>query len=115
MYITDVFFPNNISLVVSLLRDNGIFEQMSTEHIGRTQKINPDCNANNRYIGRSNRKEWAPVGMISKIVMLQDGSLQVNDFVKPGVDGIATKSDTPTQCRVMKVIDQKHIKILILR
>ena len=43
-----------------------------------------------------------------------DGSCEENGWCKVGQGGIATKSEQKTRFRVMKRLDQNHIKIFIL-
>lgn len=83
-------------------------------HTERRQKINPDYNSVQPYRQRTERKEWGCVGMIGKLVVIDDGTGTVNGWVKPGNGGIATKSETQTKYRVMSRIDENHIRILIL-
>lgn len=64
------------------------------------------------YIPRDKRKEWSPVGMMGKLITVDDGTCRVNGFCAAGVDGVATKSETGY--RVMKRLDERHIKILVI-
>ena len=83
-------------------------------HTERRQKINPDYNSAQPYRQRTERKEWGCVGMMGKLVVIDDGTGTVNGWMKPGNGGIATKSETQTKYRVMSRIDENHIRILIL-
>ena len=78
------------------------------------QKLNPNYNNEQLYIPRSERKEWEVVGMLGKLVAIDDGSCEENGWCKVGQGGIATKSEQVTKYRVMKRLDQNHIKIFIL-
>lgn len=75
--------------------------------------LNPDYDSeqDTLYIPRDQRKEWAAVGMMGKLVVCDDGTCQVNGYCFPGKDGVATKSDTGF--RVMKRLDKNHIRILV--
>lgn len=75
--------------------------------------LNPDYDPeqDTSYIPRDQRKEWAAVGMMGKLVVCDDGTCQVNGYCFPGKNGIATKSDTGF--RVMKRLDKNHIRILV--
>lgn len=64
------------------------------------------------YIPRSKRPEWAPVGLLGKVLVRQDGTLTVGDYVK-AINGIATKSDEKTNIRVLEVISKSIVKLLI--
>lgn len=78
------------------------------------RKINPNYDSTQRYKPRSSRPEWDYVGLMGKLVMLDDGTAEVNGYVKPSDEGIATKSETRTKFRVMRRLDENHIKILVL-
>lgn len=72
--------------------------------------LNPDYNPDKEYISRENRKEWATIGLIGKLILIDDGTCEVNGYCKAATGGIATKSDTGY--RVMKRIDDTHIQII---
>lgn len=78
------------------------------------KKINPNYRNAQPYIGRSDRPEWAPVGLLGKLIMIDDGSCEVNGWAKPFLNGIATKSEERTKYRVMERLDESHIRVLIL-
>jgi len=98
--------------------ENGetVMERILVEkaHTERRQKINPDYDNTQEYQKRTERKEWGRVGMMGKLVVNDDGTCTVNGWAKPGNNGIAMKSETPTKYRVMSRIDDTHIRILIL-
>ena len=73
--------------------------------------LNPDYNPNEEYIMRENRKEWGIVGLIGQIVMIDDGTCVVGGRVEPSTNGIGTASNNGY--RVMKRIDENHIKVLV--
>lgn len=75
--------------------------------------LNPDYDPeqDTSYIPRDQRKEWAAVGMMGKLVVCDDGTCQVNGYCFPSKDGVATASDTGF--RVMKRLDENHIRILV--
>ena len=75
--------------------------------------INPDYDETKEYISREDRKEWSPVGMMGKLVVVDDGTCQVNGFCKAGIDGIATKSNDMKDYRVLSRIDDTHIRVLL--
>lgn len=85
-------------------------------HTERRQKLNPDYdNTQLPYIPRSARPEWDAVGMIGKLVAVDDGTCQVNGWAAVGEGGAATASDERTAYRVMARLDEGHVRILILR
>lgn len=73
--------------------------------------LNPDYDPNEEYIMRENRKEWGIVGLIGQIVMIDDGTCVVGGRVEPSTNGIGTASNNGY--RVMKRIDENHIKVLV--
>lgn len=89
-------------------------EIVSPTHTRTWYKQNPNWNPDEKYIPREDRPEWDPVGLIGKLVMIDDGTAEVNGYVKPSKGGIATKSEKHTRFRVMKRIDDTHIRILML-
>lgn len=101
----DVFHPEEVN-------EDGEVVCESYTSIGL--QINPEYNNEMEYIPRSKRPEWDCVGMLGKLVMNDDGTAEVNGWVKPSTGGIATKSETQTKYRVMNRIDDNHIRILIL-
>lgn len=72
--------------------------------------VNPDYNPDEEYKSREFRKEWACVGLLGKIVVVDDGTCKVNGYCKVTDGGKATKADTGY--RVMKRLDDTHILIL---
>lgn len=73
--------------------------------------INPEYDPTREYIPREQRPEWAPVGLVGQIVMLDDGTCEVNGFATSADEGIATKADGITNYRVIKRIDSNHIMV----
>lgn len=76
-------------------------------------KVNPDYDPEKQkdYVLREDRKEWAKVGMLGKLVVVDDGTCEVNGYCYPGANGIGTKAETGY--RVMKRIDDTHVTVLI--
>ena len=85
-----------------------VIEQAHTEI---RQKLNPKYDNTQEYIPRSERPEWDAVGVLGKLVAIDDGSCEENGWCRVGQCGIATKSEQKTRFRVMKRLDQNHIKI----
>jgi|GEM_PF-1758993 len=87
------------------------------EHTETRFKVNPnyDPTKENEYENREKRPEWSTVGMLGKLVLIDDGTCAVNGYAQPAAtgDGTATKSDTKTNCRVMTRLDSTHIKVLL--
>ena len=81
------------------------------EHDAVQWVLNPDYDPEQEYVSREDRKEWAPVGMMGKLVVVDDGTCEVNGFCKAGENGIATKANDGY--RVMSRIDDTHIRVLV--
>ena len=67
---------------------------------------------NQEYIPRSERPEWAAVGMIGRLVIVDDGSCKVGGYVSAR-HGIGTKCYAKTAAKVLKRIDEKHVEVLL--
>ena len=67
-----------------------ITEVIVPAHIEHRQKINPEYDSSQKYIPRSERPEWGCVGMMGKIVAVDDGSCQAGGWCAPGENGVAT-------------------------
>lgn len=66
---------------------------------------------NESYVSRLDRKEWAAVGLVGKLIVVDDGTCEVNGYCIPANLGIATKSKSGY--RVLSRVDENHIKVLI--
>ena len=77
-------------------------------------KLNIEYDNTQKYIPRSERPEWNTIGMLGKLVTVDDGSCEVNGWCKVGKGGVATKSEKRTQFRVISRLDKNHIRVLIL-
>lgn len=66
---------------------------------------------NESYVSRLERKEWAAVGLVGKLIIVDDGTCEVNGYCSPANGGTATKSETGY--RVLSRIDESHIKVLV--
>ena len=62
------------------------------EHTERQPILNPDWDNTAEYVPRKDRKEWAAVGVLGKLVVYDDGTLQSGDLCRCGDGGIAVKS-----------------------
>lgn len=83
-------------------------------HMERRQKLNPDYDPSQPYVPRSERPEWDAVGMLGKLVAVDDGTCQENGWATVGEGGAATASEERTRFRVMERLDESHVRILIL-
>lgn len=110
MYKKDVFGqPLTETVEVPESTDEETGEVVPTHTITR-YVVNPDYDPDEEYTSREFRKEWACVGLMGKLVVVDDGTCEVNGYCKSADGGKATKSDTGY--RVMKRIDSTHIQIL---
>ncbi|MCR4719778.1 MAG: hypothetical protein K5768_09140 [Firmicutes bacterium] len=62
------------------------------EHIESQPILNPEWNAETKYIPRKDRPEWATVGVLGKLIVYDDGTLESGDVCRCGEGGIAVKS-----------------------
>ena len=81
--------------------------------IERQAKVNPNFDATKKYVAREDRKEWDAVGLVGKLIVVTDGTVKVNKYVRPADGGIATLSSEKTNMRVMKIIDNTHALVLV--
>lgn len=83
-------------------------------HTERRQKLNPDYDNSLTYVPRTERPEWAAVGLLGKLVAVDDGTCVPNGWATVGEGGAATASGSRTKYRVMARLDEAHVRILIL-
>lgn len=114
MYEQDVFGrPIYETVAIPEERDeNG--DLIVEEHTEKQLKVSSKYDNTKKYIPRNERPEWAAIGLLGKLVCLDDGTAKVNDYVKPNENAVATVSETQTKYRVMRRIDVSHIQIMIL-
>lgn len=112
-YLTDVFGTP--------ILENKTFPEITDENGNIIQEayedkcfvLNPSFDPTQTYIPRTKRKEWATIGIVGKLVVIDDGTCQVNGYCYPLQNGIATNSTNPTNYRVTKRIDETHIQVFI--
>ena len=88
-------------------------EEIEIIKTGTRPKLNPNYNPEEQYIPRSQRPEWSPVGMVGKLFLRDDGTCQVNGYVKPADGGIGTAADGKTNIRVLKRVNENIIQVLL--
>lgn len=81
------------------------------EHDAVQWVLNPEYDPEQEYVSREDRKEWSAIGLMGKLVVIDDGTCEINGYCKAGVNGIATKADDGY--RVMARIDDTHIRVLV--
>ena len=84
------------------------------EHTEEQLKVSKQYDNTQPYIARDKRKEWVAVGLLGKLICIDDGTSEINGYVRPNENSIATYSEAKTKYRVMKRIDETHIQIMIL-
>ncbi len=109
MYLRDVFGR--------LLYEDA--EAEDPEHPGQTvperrRKLNPAYDPSQVYIPQSKRPEKAAVGLLGKLVLIDDGSCRVNGWCAAGPGGVAARSEGRTRFRVMSRLDPTHIRVNIM-
>lgn len=109
MYATDVFgaLLREPKIIPAYTDDNGV-EHSETEIM--TTVLNPDYNPSQPYTPRSERPEWAVVGMLGNLTATDDGTCEVNGYCRPTSGGIVTAS--ATGYRVIKRVDPTHVQII---
>lgn len=110
MYLKDVFGEKLIETieVEEHTDENG---HVIPAHTEKRWILNPEYDGSLEYENRENRKEWSPIGLIGKLIVIDDGTCQVNEYCTPNADGIATASDKGY--RVMNRLDSNHVRILL--
>lgn len=111
-YLTDVF-GTRLSQEIEVPEEiDKITGEVITPAYTTTQYVvNPDYKPDEPYIMRENRKEWGTVGLLGQVIVIDDGTCTVGGYVKPSINGVGTASDSGY--RVMKRIDENHIKVLV--
>jgi len=111
-YKTDVFgCPLTETIEIGESRDEK--GNVIPTHAEKRFILNPDYDSTKEYIGRQDRKEWAAVGLVGKLIVIDDGTCIVNGYCKVLENGKATRSTEKTNIRVMSRINDNHIKVLI--
>ena len=85
---------------------------ISPETINDQLKVSDKYKNDEEYIPRSQRPEWTAVGLLGKLICIDDGTAEINGYVRPNENSIATHSEEKTKYRVMKRIDETHIQIV---
>lgn len=83
-------------------------------HTEHRQQMNPDYDGTKPYQARTARPEWDAVGLMGKLVAVDDGTCQVDSYCTVGEGGMATASTGKTRFRVMKRLDEGHVQVMVL-
>jgi hypothetical protein len=65
---------------------------IAQERIERHPMLNPEWDSTQEYVPRLKRPEWATVGVLGKLIVYDDGTLQRGDMCRCGAGGKAVKS-----------------------
>lgn len=112
MYLTDVF-GERLTEIVEVEETTDENGNVIPAHTETRFIINPEYDHTQKYIGRDQRKEWAAVGTHGQLVVIDDGTCEVNAYCRVANDGTATKADGKTEYRVTERLDDTHIRITI--
>lgn len=82
--------------------------------VERRRKLNPAYDPAQTYIPQSRRPEKSAVGLLGKLVLIDDGSCEIDGWCAPGESGVAVRSEARTRFRVMSRLDDKHIRVNIM-
>lgn len=74
--------------------------------------LNPDYDPEKQYIPREQRPEWAAVGLVGRLIIVDNGTCKPNGYVSAR-NGIGTASLSPTNIRVLRRVDDKHVEVFI--
>lgn len=74
--------------------------------------LNPEYDPEKKYIPREQRPEWAAVGIVGKLIIVDNGSCKPNGYVSAR-NGIGAASLSPTNIRVLRRIDDTHVEVFI--
>ena len=65
-----------------------------------------------KYIPRADRPEWSPIGLVGRLIIVDDGSCKVGGYVSAR-HGIGTACFAKTAAKVLKRVDETHVEVLI--
>ena len=114
MSLTDIFgrpVYEDVELPAELGPDGEVILPARTE---RRQKLNPAYNNAEKYVPRTQRPEWDAVGLLGKLVAVDDGTCVPDGWCTVGPGGMATASKERTEYRVMARLDESHVRVMIL-
>lgn len=76
------------------------------------RQLSDDYDPEREYIPRSQRREWAPVGMVGRLIICDNGKCQPGGYVSAR-QGIGVPTFTETRARCIRRLDGSHIEVLI--
>ena len=111
MYKKDVFGADLIETVEVEEKTDEETGEAIPAHTEKRFVLNPDYDPTKEYVSRDERPEWAAVGVVGKLVVVDDGTCEPNGYCAPSQNGIVTAAGTGY--RVLSRIDDTHVKILV--
>ena len=75
--------------------------------------VNPEWDAEEAYVPRSERSEWDIVGLMGKLYVRDDGTAAAGGYVKPAEGGIATAAETRTRWRVLERTGDNIVRVMM--
>ena len=89
-------------------------EETGEKEIIEQYRLNPNFDESRKYIQRKDRQEWAAIGFMGQLVVVDDGTCEVDGFCKVGENGKATKADSKVDAyRVLDRINENLILVLV--
>ena len=111
MYLKDVF-GRKLTETVEVEETTDENGKVVPAHTEKRWILNPEYNPELEYVSRDERKEWAAVGLVGKLVAYQDGTCVAGGFCAVGNNGTATASLDNNGYKVLKVIDSEHVLVM---
>ena len=111
MYLKDVF-GEHLTETVEVEETTDEHGYVTPAHTETRLILNPDYDSSKEYISRDERPEWAAVGLMGKLIVIDDGTCKPGQFCKVADGGIATASGNNEGYRVLERKDENHIQIL---
>ena len=110
-YLKDVFGENLIEVVeVEETKDDR--GNIIPAHVEKRYVLNPEYDPTKKYVSRDERKEWAAVGLMGKLVVIDDSTCVCGSYCKVAENGIATATPDKDGWRILKRLDENHVQIL---
>lgn len=113
MYLKDVFGEKIVETVEVEETTDEETGEVIPAHTEKRWVLNPEYDPTKEYISRDERNEFVAITSKGKVVLIDDGTCQVNGYCTVGQGGKATASDTNYKVRVLKRIDETHIQVYI--
>lgn len=113
MFLTDVFgerLTKEVEIPETTDEDTG---EVIPAHTATQFIVNPEYDPTQPYKGRDQRKEWSAVGTHGQLVVIDDGTCEVNHYCTVAENGTATRAEGKTEYRVIERLDDTHIKIVL--